>query len=448
MLKRILLYFLFLHQHFVFTQVPNTNVFDFGEIEVFNNDTANFIISNNTSKTVYLLPTAPKEDYKILVPSTSLNANNTMQIRIVYYTASKGKFNLQVPLYFSNLAEPVVLHIKGNIKAINRNAFNTCPSIENSKKLSNNVPLTVIVMDYNTNEKLTNTEVYVIKKNRKIIAEPFAFYQTIHTDYGKLLIHAKKEGYLEEQAEINYTLDNHICTLFLKRPTEQIKKKIEKKDTVIRENVKLDTLITTTTHSNKSDSFFNTTLYKRNHLIFIIDVSGSMLDSTKLPYLKLVMKELLNNLRPQDNVSVITYSTRHNIILENKSGNNKNSIYQCIDSLHAKGGSYGAEAIEYAYILAQKYFIEDGNNQIFIATDGIFNGKNFDKEKLYKRVKKEWKNNHIKLSTIAFGSYTVALDFLQQLANNGNGKMLRIHNLKEDKEILVQEVKLQSRINP
>ena len=125
-------------------------------------------------------------------------------------------------------------------------------------------------------------------------------------------------------------------------------------------------------------------------------------------------------------------------------GLSKVKLYEAIDSLHAKGGSQGSEALGLAYNMAHQHFIEGGNNQIFLATDGLFNGSSFNEKDLYKMVRNEFVKNDVKLTTIAFGCNSKALAFLAELASKGNGQSLTIVKMPADKEILIEEVKAQS----
>ena len=52
-----------------------------------------------------------------------------------------------------------------------------------------------------------------------------------------------------------------------------------------------------------------------SHLVFLIDVSGSMMDYNKLPLLKSSLKLLLQNLKPQDKVSIVTYASGTQVAL-------------------------------------------------------------------------------------------------------------------------------------
>jgi Ca-activated chloride channel family protein len=57
-----------------------------------------------------------------------------------------------------------------------------------------------------------------------------------------------------------------------------------------------------------------------SNLVFLIDVSGSMEDDNKLPLLKESMNVLVEELRPEDKVSIVVYAGAAGVVLESVSG--------------------------------------------------------------------------------------------------------------------------------
>jgi len=110
-----------------------------------------------------------------------------------------------------------------------------------------------------------------------------------------------------------------------------------------------------------------------NNLVFLIDVSGSMRDETKLPLLKSAFRLLVNELRPQDRVALVVYAGSAGLVLPSTSGNEKERILQAIDALEAGGSTAGGAGIRLAYDVAKESFIPHGNNRVILATDGDFN---------------------------------------------------------------------------
>ncbi|MEM6644495.1 MAG: von Willebrand factor type A domain-containing protein, partial [Bacteroidota bacterium] len=110
-----------------------------------------------------------------------------------------------------------------------------------------------------------------------------------------------------------------------------------------------------------------------SNIVFLIDVSGSMNASNKLPLLKSAFKLLTNELRPQDKVAIAVYAGAAGLVLPPTSGEDKDKIMEALDQLQAGGSTAGGAGIQLAYNIAREQFIEGGNNRVILATDGDFN---------------------------------------------------------------------------
>ncbi len=205
-----------------------------------------------------------------------------------------------------------------------------------------------------------------------------------------------------------------------------------------------DEIITEVVDSPKdfnSDGTLNDYKYAFNHIVFLIDVSGSMKHESKLPLLKYSMHQMIDVLRPEDKVSIITYASEAIVLVDGVSGKNKDYIKSQVDLLQAKGQSYGKEALDMAYILAGSNLINDGNNEIILASDGVFNSKNLSERKLYRKASKARSTRDIRLSTIGFGKSRNALGFMQELADSGQGSFIQIKTKDEAETILIKNLK-------
>lgn len=195
-----------------------------------------------------------------------------------------------------------------------------------------------------------------------------------------------------------------------------------------------------------------------SNLVFLIDVSGSMNNHNKLPLVKESFKLLVNNLRDEDNVAIVTYAGIAGVALESTSAKDKTKIIQAIDLLGAGGSTAGAQGIKTAYDIARKHFKQDGNNRVILATDGDFNVGIRDNDELVKLIEKE-RNSGVFLSILGYGMGNYKDDKMQLLANKGNGNHAYIDNIEEAKKTLVEEfggtlytiakdVKVQLEFNP
>ncbi len=182
--------------------------------------------------------------------------------------------------------------------------------------------------------------------------------------------------------------------------------------------------------------------YAKNNIVFLIDVSSSMKNPDKLPLLKESMKNMVSVLRPGDVVTIITYASSTKIALRPIQGDRKNEIYEVIDSLKAFGYSKGADGMGMAYEQALKNLILDGNNQIILATDGLFNSTDLVEEDLYDMAQEHSQEKNIRLSVVAFGKSRSALSFMKDLSAKGQGSYIRIDpDSGANKELVIEIMK-------
>ncbi|MCB0280874.1 MAG: von Willebrand factor type A domain-containing protein, partial [Calditrichaeota bacterium] len=176
-----------------------------------------------------------------------------------------------------------------------------------------------------------------------------------------------------------------------------------------------------------------------SHLTFLIDVSGSMNSPNKLPLLKKAFSLLVNQLGENDKVSIVVYAGAAGNVLEAASANDKQRIMTAINNLNAGGSTAGGQGIQLAYKLAERHFIEDGNNRIILATDGDFNVGVSNSNELQRLIEEKRKTG-VSLTVIGFGMGNYKDAKMEILANKGNGNYAYIDNLLEAKKVFVNEV--------
>lgn len=195
-----------------------------------------------------------------------------------------------------------------------------------------------------------------------------------------------------------------------------------------------------------------------SNLVFLLDVSGSMNASNKLPLVKSAFRLLTKQLRPQDKVAIVVYAGAAGLVLPSTAANDTLAILQALDKLQAGGSTAGGAGINLAYQEAKKNFMPNGNNRVILATDGDFNIGLSSDAALTELIENKRKEN-IFLTVLGFGMGNFKDNKLELLANKGNGnyayidtqkeaEKMFVHDLRANLFTIAKDVKIQIEFNP
>ena len=195
-----------------------------------------------------------------------------------------------------------------------------------------------------------------------------------------------------------------------------------------------------------------------SNLVFLLDVSGSMMPPERLPLIKRAMSMLVEHLTENDHVAVVVYAGNSGLVLPSTSGDHKDTILNALDRLEAGGSTNGASGIKLAYQAAKKGFIKGGTNRVILATDGDFNVGVTSQGDLIRMIQEEAKSG-VFLSCLGVGTDNFKDSTMQKLADKGNGNYNYLDRLEEARKVLVEQmsgtlltiakdVKIQVEFNP
>ncbi len=433
-----------------------------------------FTFKNTGNKAVFLLTVDRPQEVYYLYSKKLIEPDSTMTLRLKINDNIKGRFNYYVEVYFSDSREPVVINLTGNVKQKSSNALTSCPDF-NKQPPSRGAPefeVTVKVIDSITREPIRRSKVYFVN-NGTLVGE---FYTNsngiVHEKIplGLYYITAEKPPYQSNFFDGYLNFQNNYVEIELQQPqvnipevTEDDEETIEIVETTANDNENVE--ITeeeeenidvveeqnieepvvenippkdTTELKDLPPTDFSNKHFVPNNIVFIVDVSSSMNGMGKLDLLKLSMIELTKVLRPEDRVSLIAYSGHVHILLEDVSAMQKDEIIEQVQSLKAKGYTAGGDAIKEGYRLAEKHYIEGGNNLIFMVTDGAFNkgDKNFKKT-----ITKNYKKKNIIFSVVGIKTTDFLTTEMKSISQLGGGEYVRIISIDDAKNKLFEEVK-------
>jgi Ca-activated chloride channel family protein len=196
----------------------------------------------------------------------------------------------------------------------------------------------------------------------------------------------------------------------------------------------------------------------RANLVLLIDTSGSMQPSDRLPLLQQGFRLFAQQLRDEDRVAIVTYAGQAQTALEPTAGRDKYKIIEVIDNLRANGSTAGGEGLQRAYALAERHFDKQAVNRVILATDGDFNVGITDPKELERFIVAKRKTGiYLSIFGVGIGNLNDAL--MQRLAQAGNGTAAHIDSLLEARKAMSEEmsstmfpiaddVKIQVEFNP
>jgi Ca-activated chloride channel family protein len=197
---------------------------------------------------------------------------------------------------------------------------------------------------------------------------------------------------------------------------------------------------------------------KPAHLVFLVDVSGSMSSNDKLPLARRSLRILVDNLNENDTVAMVTYAGATRIVLEPTRMTEKAKIYAAIDQLTPGGSTAMASGIELAYRLAGRSLSPDSTSRVIVLSDGDANVGNTTHEAILATIRGHVREG-VTVSTVGFGMGNYKDKLMEQLADRGNGNAFYIDGLSQAKrvfqeqlgsmlEVIAQDAKIQVEMNP
>ena len=189
---------------------------------------------------------------------------------------------------------------------------------------------------------------------------------------------------------------------------------------------------------------FSEKSYRQNNLVLLLDVSSSMKKADKMIKLKTSIKRVVGMLRDVDVLTIIAYNIKSWEVLPPTPVSDNALIISMIDTLTPFGYTNGVKGMEQAYSSLRDQFIQGGNNQLILATDGKFNSSRFSEKDALNLVKTNAGGGSV-LSVIGFGEDKEATRMMKRMAKAGEGSFLQIGGGEDPTELLAEEIKMRSR---
>lgn len=422
---------------------------DFGTLNEGDLKITDFLLSNRSGEDIFLLRADGGKQWDVIFSNRKISAGSSERIRMKYSPTKKGAFTEKIKVYVSSQGDPITLTLRGDVAYIDPDDSPACPSF---KDLDNIAPLTftmlIRVIDLRGNVGIKNATVEMYRGGKKL--DEFKSDKDGHVrkelPIGSYYFIAKSDGFITQ--EYGDYFNRHNPTLKFEMGLDaigNIEVEEEEEELQIVEETKIvfEPVVEVLAEPELVNNQLSENLYAANNVVFLIDVSTSMNRSGKLDLLKISMLEMLKPLREIDRVSIVTYATGTEVKLSSMPASNKEEIIKIIENLEAGGSTAGKKGIKKAYQVADDSFIPNGNNQIFIATDGAFDIRDQGRS-LLKNIK-EKSEDGITLSVIGIKNKEWTVKNMETLAKKGSGSYISITSMEEAVTVLLENIKQNSR---
>ncbi|MDX2108801.1 MAG: von Willebrand factor type A domain-containing protein [Verrucomicrobiota bacterium] len=196
-----------------------------------------------------------------------------------------------------------------------------------------------------------------------------------------------------------------------------------------------------------------------SNYVFLVDVSGSMNETNKLPLVRYALNKFVKKLDERDTVAIVTYAGDAGVRLKptRASKEKLDDILEAISSLRPGGTTQGSAGIDLAYEQSKLAFVHRGINRVILCTDGDFNVGITDRSELSALITEKARDG-VFLSIFGFGRGNLKDAMLEELARKGNGTYGYIDSAREADEAftarasnfftIAKDVKIQVEFNP
>lgn len=197
---------------------------------------------------------------------------------------------------------------------------------------------------------------------------------------------------------------------------------------------------------------------KATHLTFLVDVSGSMDAPDKLPLVRESLHLLVDQLRDDDSVALVTYAGATRLVLPSTSAAKKRAIHAAIDTLTPGGGTAMGSGMEIAYRQAALQLSDEKMSRVLVLSDGDANIGRTSHEGILDAVR-GWVSEGVTLSTLGFGRGNYNDHLMEGLADAGNGNYTYLDSREAARrffrddlvsmlQVIAQDVKVRVEMNP
>ena len=173
-------------------------------------------------------------------------------------------------------------------------------------------------------------------------------------------------------------------------------------------------------------------------LTFVVDVSGSMRDQSRLENVKAALSLLVRKLDAGDSIAMVAFNNEARLIAPMNSAASRGSLEDGLYTLQPSGGTSVESGLNLGFQTAADNLVVGAVNRVIFLSDGVGNIDGTDQERILASVE-SFRDGNIYLNTIGVGLDSHNDHFLEQLADRGDGVCNYIDSLDEVKRVMVDD---------
>lgn len=448
--------------------VFSTQNLDLGELYAGSERFGDILVTNKGKQKAYILRVEKPADVVYLASSDVLLPDSSFSFRLQVNPSKKGAFTYDVKVYTSDNMNPVNIRISGTVKELTENTMAgmmSCPDFGSEPSRVQTTELTIITVDENTRQPLAKSTVTIIRNGTPagawITGKKGSFQQESIPGY--FYFFASHDGYFPKEAGVYVGPKIREITIPLKMnpaicapvptPNQHPEPVPDEPQELTAETAEI--LIDQQLVSQQSDSVikqivpalaelppnsFESEHFKPVNVVFVLDVSSSMKLGEKMDLMKYSLNQLVDEMRPEDHISLVTYSDGASVLLAPTACTQQEAIKAKVAELKPHGMTAGGKGIKLGYKQALQQLSSDKANLVIIITDGAFNKSSDD----YQKTVRKYAKKGIIFSVVGIQNRPNDQRAMEEAAEFGKGRYIPINKLSDAQYNLLQEIRIAS----
>jgi len=170
------------------------------------------------------------------------------------------------------------------------------------------------------------------------------------------------------------------------------------------------------------------------HLVFVVDVSGSMDREDRLGLVKRSLHLLVRELQEGDRVALVAYGSDARLALEPTGAEQREVILAAIDRLRTEGSTNAEAGLRLAYEVARGLERPGTITRLILCSDGVANVGRTGPGSILEAVRRA-ADEGITLTTVGFGMGNYNDVLMEQLADRGDGTYHYVHQAQDAERV-------------